>query len=153
MAPNVTVCIPAHRSEAFIHNTLRSVLTQSYSDFVVEIACEPPAEEILNACGALLRDERVRIIVNPHVLGTGENIKSLLGRVATPYFLILGHDDFLLPDYLTTLLDELIRRPQASVAYSDFCFGHAVNSVQVSARNPRWVNSLSREMLRFIGRI
>jgi hypothetical protein len=86
MAPNVTVCIPAYRSEAFIHNTLRSVLIQSYSDFVVEIACEPPAEEILNACGALLRDERVRIIVNPHVLGTGENIKSLLGRVATPYF-------------------------------------------------------------------
>jgi hypothetical protein len=126
MAPNVTVCIPAYRSEAFIHNTLRSVLTQSYSDFVVEIACEPPAEEILSACGALLRDERVRTIVNPHVLGTGENIKSLLGRVATPYFLILGHDDFLLPDYITTLLDELIRRPQASVAYSDWaCFGHA----------------------------
>jgi hypothetical protein len=49
MAPNVTVCIPAYRSEAFIHNTLRSVLTQSYSDFVVEIACEPPAEEILSA--------------------------------------------------------------------------------------------------------
>jgi hypothetical protein len=41
-------------------------------------------------------------------------------------FLILGHDDFLLPDYITTLLDELIRRPQASVAYSDWaCFGHA----------------------------
>ena len=81
MAPNVTVCIPAYRSEAFIHNTLRSVLTQSYSDFVVEIACEPPAEEILNACGALLRDERVeRIIVNPHVLGTGENIKNSLAR-------------------------------------------------------------------------
>jgi len=126
VAPNVTVCIPAYRSEAFIHNTLRSVLTQTYSDFVVEIAVEPPAEEILSACGPLLRDDRVRIIVNPHVLGTGENIKSLLGRVATPYFLILGHDDFLLPDYLTTLLDELIRRPQASVAYSDWaCFGHA----------------------------
>ena len=57
MAPNVTVCIPAYRSEAFIHNTLRSVLTQTYSDFVVEIAVEPPAEETLSACGAFLRDE------------------------------------------------------------------------------------------------
>jgi hypothetical protein len=126
VAPNVTVCIPAYRSEAFIHNTLRSVLTQTYSDFVVEIAVEPPAEEILSACGPLLRDDRVRIIVNPQVLGWAENIQSLLRRVATPYFLILFHDDLLLPDYITTLLDELIRRPQASVAYSDMvCFGGA----------------------------
>jgi hypothetical protein len=126
VAPNVTVCIPAYRSEAFIHNTLRSVLTQTYSDFVVEIAVEPPAEEILSACGPLLRDGRVRIIVNPHVLGWAENIKSLLRRVATPYFLILFHDDLLCLDYITTLLDELIRRPQATVAYSDMaCFGSA----------------------------
>jgi hypothetical protein len=126
MGPNVTVCIPAYRSEAFIHNTLRSVLTQTYADFVIEIAVEPPAEEILSACRPFLRDDRVRIIVNPQVLGWAENMKSLLRRVATPYFLILPHDDLLLPDYITTLLDELIRRPQASVAYSDmFCFGGA----------------------------
>jgi hypothetical protein len=123
---NVTVCIPAYRSEAFIHHTLRSVLTQTYSDFVVEIAVEPPAEETLSACGPFLRDDRVGIIVNPQVLGWAENIKSLLRRVATPYFLILPHDDLLQPDYIAALLVELIRRPQASVAYSDMvCFGHA----------------------------
>lgn len=126
MGPNVTVCIPAYRSEAFIHNTLRSVLTQTYSDFVVEIAVEPPAEEILSACGPFLRDDRVRIIVNPQVLGWADNMQSLLRRVATPYFLILPHDDLLEPDYIATLLAELIRRPHASVAYSDMvCFGHA----------------------------
>jgi hypothetical protein len=126
LAPNVTVCIPAYRSEAFIHNTLRSVLSQTYSDFAVEIAVEPPAENIVSACGPLLRDDRVRLTVNPKVLGWGENIKRLLQRVATPYFLICFHDDLLLPDYIATLLDELVRRPQASVAYSDiFCFGSA----------------------------
>jgi Glycosyl transferase family 2 len=124
VAPNVTVCIPAYRSEPFIRDTLRSVLSQTYSDFIVEIAVEPPAEEILSACGPLLQDDRVRIIVNPKVLGWAENIKSLLRRVATPYFLILPHDDLLLNDYIATLLVELIRRPQATVAYSDMaCFG------------------------------
>jgi len=126
VGPNVTVCIPAFRSEAFIYDTLRSVLTQTYSDFVVEIAVEPPAEETLIACGPSLRDDRVRIIVNPQVLGWAENIQSLLRRVTTPYFLILPHDDILHSDYIATLLIELIRRPQASVAYSDMvCFGHA----------------------------
>ncbi len=132
MAPNVTVCIPAYRSEAFIHHTLRSVLTQTYSDFVVEIAVEPPAEQILSACQPFLRDDRVRIIVNPQVLGWAENMKSLLRRVATPYFLILPHDDLLQPDYIATLLVELISRPQASVAYSDMdCFGHAFFRLQL----------------------
>jgi hypothetical protein len=126
LEPNVTVCIPAYRSEAFIHNTLLSVLTQTYSNFVVEIAVEPPAEETLSACGPFLRDGRVRIIVNPQVLGWAENMKRLLRRVATPYFFILPHDDLLQPDYIATLLVELISRPQASVAYSDMaCFGHA----------------------------
>jgi len=135
VAPNVTVCIPAYRSEAFIHNTLRSVLTQTYSDFVVEIAVEPPADEILSACGPLLRDDRVRIIVNPQVLGWAENIKSLLRRVATPYFLILFHDDLLLNDYIATLLVELIRRPQASVAYGDMvCFGFGGASYRLGLR-------------------
>jgi hypothetical protein len=121
----VTVCIPAYRSDAFIQETLRSVLSQTYSDFVVEIAVEPPAEDTLRACGPLLTDDRVRIIVNPQVLGWAENMRSLLRRVATPYFFILPHDDLLQPDYIAALLVEVIRQPQASVAYSDMdCFGH-----------------------------
>ena len=125
MGPKVTVCIPAYRSETFISSTLVSVLAQTYSDFVVEIAVEPPAEETLNACWPLLRDDRVKIIVNPQVFGWAENIKCLVRRVATPYFLILPHDDLLKQDYIATLLDELIRRPQASVAYCDMaCFGN-----------------------------
>jgi glycosyltransferase involved in cell wall biosynthesis len=60
VSPKVTVCIPAHRSEAFINNTLRSVLAQTYSDFVVEIAVEPPASETLTVCEPFLRDDRVR---------------------------------------------------------------------------------------------
>ncbi len=125
MGPKVTVCIPAYRSEAFIGNTLRSVLAQSYSNFVVEIAVEPPASETLAACGPFLRDSRVRISLNSRVLGWAGNIKSLVRRVATPYFFILPHDDHIAPDYIATLLDGLVRLPQASVAYSDQdCFGY-----------------------------
>ncbi len=125
MGPNVTVCIPAYRSETFIHATLRSLLAQTYSDFVVDIAVEPPAGETVSACAPFLRDDRVRLIVNPQVLGWAENMKSLLRRVTTPYFFILPHDDLLEPDYIATLLAELVKRPHASIAYSDIaCFGH-----------------------------
>lgn len=125
MSPDVTVCIPAYRSEAFLHHTLRSVLAQSHSNLVVDIAIEPPAGATQDACDVLLRDERVTTVVNPEVLGWGENIRQMLGRVKTPYFAILFHDDLIVPDYISTLIGELKRRPSASVAYSDImCFGH-----------------------------
>jgi glycosyltransferase involved in cell wall biosynthesis len=76
VGPNLTVCIPAYRSEAFIHNTLRSLLTQTYSDFIVEIAVEPPAEKTLSVCAPFLRDDRVSIIVNPQVLGWAEKYQE-----------------------------------------------------------------------------
>lgn len=124
MPNTVTVCIPAYRSEAFIGSTLQSVLAQTYRDFIVEVAIEPPATETFIACEPFLRDDRFRISINPTVLGWAGNINHLLQRVATPYFLILSHDDLIAPDYIATLLDELIRRPKASVAYSDIdCFG------------------------------
>jgi hypothetical protein len=122
--PELTVCIPAYRSEAFLPHTLLSLFSQSYSNFVVEIAIEPPAEAVLRACEPLLHDERVRIVINPEVLGWGENIRSLLNRVKTPYFMILFHDDLLVNDYISSLIGELKQRPQASVSYGDMiCFG------------------------------
>jgi hypothetical protein len=124
VSPELTVCIPAYRSEAFLQNTLLSLLSQSYSNFCVEIAIEPPAEAVLKACAPLLHDERVGIVINPEVLGWAENIKRLLNRVKTPYFMILFHDDLLVNDYISSLLWELKQRPQASVAYGDMiCFG------------------------------
>ena len=124
MPDTVTVCIPAYRSEAFIASTLRSVLDQTYPDFLVEVAIEPPATETFVACEPFLRDDRFRVSINATVLGWTGNIRNLLQQVATPYFLILSHDDLIAPDSIATLLDELTRRPQASVAYSDIdCFG------------------------------
>lgn len=133
MAANVTICIPAYRSEAFIHETLQSVLAQTYPDFVVDIAVEPPAEETLDACAPFLRDDRIRATVNPELLGWAENMRSLVRRVATPYFFILPHDDLLQPDYIATLLAELESRPHASIAYSDIaCFGHQSFRLRIS---------------------
>jgi hypothetical protein len=122
--PDLTVCIPAYRSEAFLPHTLLSLFSQSYSNFVTEIAIEPPAEAVLRACDSFLQDGRVRIVINSEVLGWAENIRRLLNRVKTPYFMILFHDDLLVNDYISTLIGELRQRPQASVAYADMvCFG------------------------------
>jgi Glycosyl transferase family 2 len=122
---DITICIPAYCSEPFIHSTLCSVLAQTFSNIRVEIAIEPPAQAILDACGALLNDKRVSVVTNPAILGWAGNIKNLLQRVTTRYFMIHYHDDLMASNYVETLHHELAKNPDASIAYTDMrCFGH-----------------------------
>lgn len=120
----VTVCVPAFRSERFIQRTLASILAQTHTDLIVHLAIEPPAADVAAACGDLARDPRVCIFENDEVLGWDRNIRRLLSRVTTPFFIIVPHDDLLHPACVETLLTTLTCQPPAVVAYGDmFAFG------------------------------
>lgn len=123
--PTVTVCIPAYRSGGFIDQTLAAVRAQTFSDFTVEIAVEPVDQEATSlACQPFLDDPRFRLHHNDATQGYAGNVRGLLARVETPYFMTLPHDDILHPEYLEVLLGALLARPDASVAYGDlYLFG------------------------------
>lgn len=129
----VTVCIPAYRAAPFIADTLRSIQRQSHASLRVEIAIDPAAGELpdytLGTVRPFLSDHRFSVRENPVRLGWDGNIRSMLQRVDTPFFLILPHDDILHPAYVETLLAVMGERPDAPVAYGDmFFFGHTVPS-------------------------
>jgi hypothetical protein len=118
--PDVTVCVPAYRSGDLLRRTLASILEQSAVDLQVDVGLEPPdAQRTIEACGPLLADPRVRLHVNTEQLGFDGNLRSLLARVDSPFFLICPHDDILHPQHLEILLAALRERPDASVAYGD----------------------------------
>lgn len=128
--PEITVCIPAYRSERFVAQTLRFVQLQTFTDFVVDVALEPEdAEATERACRPYLEDPRFILRRNESVLGWDRNTRSLLARVDSPYFVVLPHDDMWHPRYLATLHAALRDRPDATVAYSDlYVFGHESGS-------------------------
>jgi hypothetical protein len=120
VVPEVTVCVPAYRSGDLLRRTLESILGQSSGDLEVDVGLEPTdAEETIAACGPLLGDPRVRLHVNAERLGFDGNLRCMLARVATPYFLICPHDDILHPRHVEVLLAAIRDRPDASVAYGD----------------------------------
>ncbi len=123
--PLVTVCLPAHRSAAFIADTLMSLQGQTFGDFRVRIGLEPvDAASTVQACEPFLEDSRFELAVNPDRLGWDGNVRALLRTVDTPMFAIQPHDDVLHPGYLAALVGALKARPDASVAYCDaFLFG------------------------------
>jgi Glycosyl transferase family 2 len=121
----VTICIPAYRSSRFIGQTLESIRVQTFRDFRVEIAVEPDdADGVVMACVPFLDDRRFHLRRNSTRVGWGPNIRALLARVETPYYMVQPHDDMLHPEYLERLLMPLVERPDAVLAYGDlYVFG------------------------------
>lgn len=118
----ISVCIPAYKASAFLGDTLASVLAQSFQDFHVEIAIDPPedGQDDTEASLEPFRDDpRVQILVNPRRLGWAANFNALLERVKTPFFVPLPHDDLWEPDYLETFYPLMRNNPAAAVAYGD----------------------------------
>lgn len=127
----VTICIPAYRAGAFIEATLQSAANQTHRDLRIEIAVDPceaeenGADATMTAIAPFLKDERIHATVNERRLGWDGNIRALLTRVSTPFYLILPHDDLLHSDYVETLLSLLQRHKDAAVAYGDlWAFGN-----------------------------
>jgi hypothetical protein len=118
--PELTVYIPAYRSEATIGQTLSSVRDQTYTDFEVEIAIEPDgAEAVVAACQPFLADRRFRYLINDQTLGWDGNVRACMARVETPLFAMLPHDDLWHRAYLETLVGSLRDRPDAVIGHAD----------------------------------
>lgn len=127
---SVTVCVPAYQVGCFIGDSLRSLQEQTFDDFTVEIAIEPPAREIRRMVEPFLWDSRIYVRENSTRLGWDANIAAQLGRVRTPFFVVLPHDDKLHPEFLSTLLTQLKGRPDALLAYCDSQrFGERADSI------------------------
>jgi hypothetical protein len=125
--PQLTVCVPAYRSERFITHTLAALHAQRFRDFHVRIGLEPVEEgPAVDAIRPFLADSRFELVVNERQLGWDGNVAALLSNVRTPLFCVQPHDDLPRPDYLDDLVGLLAERADASVAYSDvLSFGAA----------------------------
>ncbi|MFJ8074620.1 CDP-glycerol glycerophosphotransferase family protein [Streptomyces sp. NPDC096176] len=106
--PRFSVIVPAFKVQAYLHECLDSVLTQTFSDFelIAVDDCSP------DACGAIIdefaaRDPRVRAVHLPANVGLGQARNAGLARASGEYLLFLDSDDSLVPGALAAIADRL----------------------------------------------
>ncbi|MEV7287957.1 bifunctional glycosyltransferase family 2 protein/CDP-glycerol:glycerophosphate glycerophosphotransferase [Streptomyces sp. NPDC093252] len=104
--PRFTVIVPAYQVQAYLHECLESVLSQSYADVEV-IGVDDGSPD---ACGEILddfaaRDPRVRAVRLPQ--HTGRARAAALERATGDYVLFLDGTDTLTPHALRTIADRL----------------------------------------------
>ena len=134
MEPLIGVGIPVWRGgTTYVAETLRSVLNQRGIHFKVIVSidgADPGSERV---CQSFASDPRVQIVVQPRRLGWVKNTAAVLSAAleGAEFVCVLPHDDWIEPDYLSTLLDTARKCSHASVVYSDLnAFGtmHGVTS-------------------------
>ena len=94
--PSVSVCIPVYNGQAFLAETLRSVLDQTYRDFelvVLDNASTDATGRIARSFG----DPRVRVETNPTTIPQPDNWREAVRRCRAPLIKLVCADDLLHP--------------------------------------------------------
>lgn len=115
--PLVSVCIPAYRAEAFINETVQSVLDQTVQDF--EIVISNDAGHVTHSLNALKKHPKIRVLTPRRRLGWVDNSNAALAHARGHHAMILPHDDRLAPTYIARCLEVLEQDAQAFAAVSD----------------------------------
>jgi CDP-glycerol glycerophosphotransferase (TagB/SpsB family)/GT2 family glycosyltransferase len=119
--PRFSVIVPAYKVQAYLHECLESVLSQSWTDLelIAVDDCSP------DACGEIIdefaaRDPRVRALRLPRNVGLGPARNAGM-RVATgDYLVFLDSDDTLTPGALHAIADRLEETGDPDVLVYDY---------------------------------
>ncbi|OXS36284.1 bifunctional glycosyltransferase/CDP-glycerol:glycerophosphate glycerophosphotransferase [Streptomyces sp. XY006] len=119
--PRFSVIVPAYQVQAYLHECLESVLSQSCPDLelIVVDDCSP------DACGAIIdefaaRDARVLPVHLPENVGLGRARNAGVARASGDYLLFLDSDDTLTPDALRSVADRLKETGDPDVLVFDY---------------------------------
>ena len=107
-AAKITVLIPSYCHEAFIEETIRSVLGQDFPAFKLLVVDDCSADGTVAAARSI-KDPRIEVRENSQNMGLGNSVMQALQSVDTPYVTLLNSDDLFHPERLkqcVSILDE-----------------------------------------------
>lgn len=109
-AAEITVLIPSYRHEAYIAETIRSVLAQSLPAFRLLVVDDRSPDGTVAAARAI-DDPRLEVRTNEQNVGLGNSVLQALATITTPYVALLNSDDVFHPQRLEKCLTALRDHP------------------------------------------
>jgi glycosyltransferase involved in cell wall biosynthesis len=97
--PEVSVCIPVYRGEAFLAETIRSVLRQTFDDYELVLLDNASTDESVRIARSF-GDPRIRIITNATTISQPDNWRKAVELCRAPLIKLVCADDLLYPQCL-----------------------------------------------------
>lgn len=117
--PLVSVGLPVYNGEAYLEQSIRSVLSQDFTDLELIIADNASTDAtlaIIERCAA--DDDRIVILHSDENRGAAWNYNRVFDAASGDYFRWHAHDDYFEPGLLTALVGALEAQPDAVLAHS-----------------------------------
>ena len=96
---SVSVCLPTYNGAAFIEETLRSIVNQSYQDFELVVVDDGSTDATLDLVQSF-SDPRIQLHRNPERLGIPANWNRCLELAGGEFVCVFHQDDVMLPENL-----------------------------------------------------
>ena len=118
-APRVGIGLPVYNGEQYLAAALHSILAQTYGDFELIISDNASTDGTEDICRAhAARDRRIRYYRSEENRGLAWNHNNVFSLSTAEYFLWIGHDDVLTPEYVERCVAVLDGDPSVVLCYS-----------------------------------
>jgi glycosyltransferase involved in cell wall biosynthesis len=117
-APIVTIGLPVYNSQKYIEQSLRSLLAQTYTNFVLIISDNASTDDTAAICKRYAEaDPRIQYHRNETNIGNPRNFNRVFELTKTPYLKWSTADDFWEPTFLERAMEIMERDPTIAVCY------------------------------------
>lgn len=117
--PLISVCIPVFNGEKYISESIDSVLRQTEKNFELLVVDNCSTDRTLEIVDSF-NDSRIKVVKNAFNLGSTRNFNRCIELARGEYFVLLPHDDILMPTMLDTFSKALVADPGIGLAYSSY---------------------------------
>jgi len=114
MPPKVSVVIKSYNHAAYVSQTIRSILEQSFQDFEIIVTDDGSTDGTPDIVRQF-NDDRIKLEILPRNHGISLAMNLSISRASGEYIAILNSDDFALPGRLQKQVNFLDSRPDVSV--------------------------------------
>jgi glycosyltransferase involved in cell wall biosynthesis len=104
-----SVLLPTRNGGQFLRNCIESILSQGYDDFELVISDNANTDETPAIVGEYRDHPKVRTVRLDRPVSVTDNWNAAYAASSGDYILMMGDDDYLLPDYFTRM-DALLER-------------------------------------------
>lgn len=104
--PRVTVILPAYNAEAYILESVNSVLSQTYSNFILMVIDDGSTDKTFNILSEI-RDKRLLLLKNDKNIGLVNTLNRGLRESSSEYIARMDADDISCPKRLEKQLEFL----------------------------------------------
>jgi len=120
--PRVSVLLPVFNAEAYVGDAVRSILTQTFTDFELIVIDDGSTDASPRILADLARsDARVHLRVRPNQ-GNIATLNELIDMARGEYFARMDHDDIALPQRFARQVEFLDAHPEVVAAGSRALF-------------------------------